>query len=507
MKLEISNAEKMLFVTHQALDNELELKISSLRAEYKAHKENLDQKSRLDTQGVRLKLQGTERSLELEQEFVSGLRKIPDEIVVEILQWHLQDRTPPRTLALVCKGWKTLLLHTPSFWRALKAHLVHPDSLERDIDTLSKRIALSRSTQLDITLCLLSSSEHSNDIGFPLFQLIAQTGIERWRSLKLQCIVWPTSHPSLEGMFRGTASNLQKLELPIESGPFSQIYKIILQSRPRITEVTFAGAVPLVFQDSTIFQRASKVTADATVFQQLAPFKNLQELCIAGLGHALYASLPPLAAHTELHYSVTRWQLYSLQRQNVVSLYLWTIADMGMNAIIDFPELISLSINNNGITALERISAPKLAKLSLALRRTDARSRKLETSRTMDIVLNKPQNITIRPTSLIMALSISTTTVLAILQLWPQLQHLELTFGDEFAWKGAFPNAFTRKKNPLCPKLVTLRLQSYSGSFAKDIGHWEEIAKLILATRKGSPLNKIEWNDAGGDWHRLPVSN
>jgi hypothetical protein len=85
---------------------------------------------------------------------MSGHQMIPDEIVVEILQWHLQGRTPPRRLALVCKGWRTLLLDTSSFWRTLEAYSVYPDSLEREVDTLSKRIALSRSTLLDITLSL-----------------------------------------------------------------------------------------------------------------------------------------------------------------------------------------------------------------------------------------------------------------------------------------------------------------------------------------------------------------
>jgi hypothetical protein len=514
MKMEINNAEETLLAAHQALDNELEAKISSIRAEYKAKKENLNEKSRLDTQGVRLKLEDTEKRLELEQEFVSDFRKIPNEIVVEILQWHLQDQTPPRTLALVCKAWKALLLHTPSFWRTLHAYLVYPNSLEREVDALSKRIALSRSTLLDITL---SWGDGYNDFFFyddgdeyykmDLFKLVAETGIKRWRSLKLQCIsgwCWPTSQLSLEGIFHGTASSLQKLELPLELDPFSSIYRIILQST-RIKEVTFTGAAPSVFQGSTIFQNVAKVTASATVFQQIAPFNNLQELCITDWDrNSQCASLPPLAVHTELHGSVTRWQLHSLQWQNVVSLHLRTITNTEFDTIVDFPELINLSISNDGIAALERISAPKLANLSLALERTDTRTRKLEISRTMDIVRNKPQNIMIRPTSLTMALPVSTTAVLAILQLWPQLQHLELTYGNEFSWKGAFPNSLTRKNNPLCLELVTLRLQTHSGIFGK---RWEEIAKSILAIRKDLPLNKIEWRYVGEAWRRLTVSN
>jgi len=106
-----------------------------------------------------------------------------------------------------------------------------------------------------------------------------------------------------------------------------------------------------------------------------------------------------------------------------------------------------------------------------------------------------------------MNLSISTTAVLAILQLWPQLRHLELTFGKEFAWKGAFPNSLTRKKNPLCPELVTLRLESDSKGFEEDMERWDEIAKSIFAARKGLPLNRIEWRYAGGTWHELTASN
>jgi hypothetical protein len=244
---------------------------------------------------VRLKSKKTEKRLE---SFMSGHRHIPDEIVVEILQLHLQDQTPPRTFALVCKGWRTLLLYTSSFWRALEARLVYPDSFEREIDTLSKRIALSRSTLLDITLTL--REDHNDDdnsydiyqspLKTDLFKLIAKTGIERWRSLTLQCVRdwgWYIHQPSLEGIFHGTATALQALEFrgsvhlnPPDLDPFSPIYEIILQSRPRIKKVTFNGAIPFVFRGSTIFQSASKVTANATAFRHLAPFNNLQELCI-----------------------------------------------------------------------------------------------------------------------------------------------------------------------------------------------------------------------------------
>jgi hypothetical protein len=513
MKLKINNAEETLLAEHRALDNELEAKISSIRAEYKTQKEKLDEQSQLDTQPVRLKLEEMEKRLELECEFVSGLRKIPDEIVVEILQWHLQDQIPPRDLALVCKSWTKLLRHTPSFWRDLKAHFVDSDSLEREVDRLSKRIALSRSALLDITLSLHTSydndSDSDNDKSPPnmdLFKLIAGTGIERWRSLRL-LDTWPISRTSLEGIFHGTASALQKLALP-GNLVFSPIYRIILQSKPRIKEVTFFGAIPSVFQDSTIFQSASKVTANVNTFQQVPPFNNIQELSIADwVSNPEYTSLPPLAVNTSLYESITRRDLHSLQRQNVVSLSLRKLTNTEYDTIIDFPQLISLSLTDDGFASLERISAPKLANLELAFGWTDAQRRKLEISETMHILRNKPQNIIIRPTSLNMNLSISTTAVLAILQLWPQLQHLALTFGDQFAWKGAFPNSFTRKKNPLCPELVTLRLESDSKGFGKDMERWDEIAKSILATRKGFPLNKIEWTCGDGTWHKRTASN
>jgi hypothetical protein len=42
----------------------------------------------------------------------------------------------------------------------------------------------------------------------------------------------------------------------------------------------------------------------------------------------------------------------------------------------------------------------------------------------------------------------------------------------------------TRKNNPLCPELVTLRLQSHSNMFRINVEHWGEIAKSILAACK-----------------------
>jgi hypothetical protein len=175
---------------------------------------------------------------------------------------------------------------------------------------------------------------------------------------------------------------------------------------------------------------------------------------------------------------------------------------------IDFPELTSLSLED-GFRSIESISAPKLTHLKMVIRWLTSPGRKKENSDTISLLRERPENLILRPISLTMDLALNTTTVLAILRHWSQLQHLTLTLGTDFSWKDAFPNAFTRKKNPVCPELISLRLILRVADFSSKLENWKNMLNSIYLARRNTPLQTIEWKFApwewnlGGKWHSV----
>jgi hypothetical protein len=77
------------------LKNELEAKVAALRNEYQAAEKALEEETRVRTALPRSLVEDLEKRLALEQEFVAGIRKVPDEILVEILKITWGMRYPP----------------------------------------------------------------------------------------------------------------------------------------------------------------------------------------------------------------------------------------------------------------------------------------------------------------------------------------------------------------------------------------------------------------------------
>lgn len=514
LKQEISSAEDALCTKRMELKSELEAKMTALRDKYQVAERELEEQTRLQNAGPRVQLEDLEKRLNLEQAFLAGIRKVPDEILVEILQQHLSGRLPSRQLASVCKGWKALIEGTPSFWRNIQASFVTAHNAEYEVAVLRRRIELSRSTLLDIKLILCNHVlEESQD---DLFRLIAQTGIERWRSLKLWN-VYPlqAQYFSLEGIFTGTFLALQSLDCDCSNfqepltDPCIPIYRLIVQSKPPIKRLMLNGRYPSIFQGTSIFRQIRELHIPVDVASQLFPLINLERLRVFGSGYRQdLSSWPPLPAYTCFMGSLNREQLANLQRQKVKDFAVASLDGDGFDIHIDFPELKSLSIAEGGLCSIERISAPKLTHLQMTTKWINPASRKKESSDTISLLRERPYNLTFRPISLTMDLALNTTAVLAVLQHWPQLQYLTITFGTEFSWRSAFPNAFTRKKNRVCPKLMSLRLILRLNILSTKLENWKNMLNSIYLARRNTPLQTIEWMfehdwDQDGKWHSV----
>jgi hypothetical protein len=483
--------------------------MAALRNKYQAAEKALEEQTQVRTALSRSLLEDLEKRLALEQEFVAGIRRVPNEILVEILKHYLGDGLPDRRLASVCKGWKALLQHTPSFWRNLQASFIFAREVEHEVTVLERRIELSCSTLLDVTF---NGPNHNiyERRSTDLFKLISKTGIERWQSLKISSTYsLHNMDTSLEGIFTGKLSALQSLHCDIagflspDKDPFIPIYQLIIQSSPPIERLTIYGPNPQLFQGSSIFHRVHELKATATTVSQLVPLHNLKTLRINGWpGHdfSAFHGWPPLPTYTLFVYELTRQQLDALSRQSVTEFVVTNLIGDASGVIIDFPELTSLSITEGGFCSIENIFAPKLTELQITDHWGNAPSRKKKISDTISFLRERPNNIMLGPTTLTLNIPVNTTAVLAILQHWPQLQHFTLTFGNNFAWNATFPNAFTRKKSPVCPELRTLRLILKIKDFEVKQEQWKKIVMSIYLARRNTPLQTIAWMFDGPEW-------
>jgi hypothetical protein len=344
---------------------------------------------------------------------------------------------------------------------------------------------------LDVT----PSGQPYEECNTELFKLISKTGIERWRSLQLYnySYSWRTIDTSLEGIFTGKFLALQSLRIStLATDPFISIYQLIIQSRPPIKQLTIYGLNSPFFPGSSIFPRVQELNATASAVSQLVPLDNLKTLRINGrLGHNVsFHKWPPLPTYTLFEYEITRQQLNALSRQSVREFVVRNLVDDASGVIIDFPELTSLCITLGGFCSIENIFAPRLTDLQIT---NDWGNSEKDISDMISFLRERPVNIMLRPTALTLNIPINTTAVLAILQHWSQLQRLTLTFGNEFAWNAAFPNAFTREKSPVCPKLTTLRLIFKIKDFEVKQEQWKETMMSIYLARRNTPLQTVAW--------------
>src|SRR4051812_17415306 len=99
---------------------------------------------------------------------VSGVHKLPNELIVDILQSVIGGETPSQHLATVCKRWKALQLNNPLFWQKLGAYFVDDDQLAFHASRLQRRLELSQETLIHITLDVSAYQEGYSKLLFEI---------------------------------------------------------------------------------------------------------------------------------------------------------------------------------------------------------------------------------------------------------------------------------------------------------------------------------------------------
>jgi hypothetical protein len=177
----------------------------------------------------------------------------------------------------------------------------------------------------------------------------------------------------------------------------------------------------------------------------------------------------------------------------------------------EMPCLVSLSLSGpNVFTCLLDLQAPNLVDLSLVDNGypncTRKRSPEDHSKAATNVFKDERHRVHVRPTVLKLCLSLKVSPMLLILRSWSQVEHLELHWNRQFQWNGHFLRAFCQDNNnktnkrskPICPNLVTLRVQMKRWQ-NEDLylAKWGEGAKKILKARLGAglPLEKIVWTE------------
>lgn len=374
---------------------------------------------------------------------------------------------------------------------------------------LQRRIELSRGVLLNVILD--ASIPPQSSISYDLFELVASTGVERWKTLEL----WHSDvNCPIEGIDQlfatGQFISLQSLFLKYDKGQdyFSSISQLIVQSKPRIDKLNVWGTIPEIYCNPEVFGRTETVIGDADAIGQL---RGLKAMKIIEVKSARFepSPLPPLP-NRAVFKRLYRGQLLGLDRTRVRDLEVDEWTDNIGPEILDFPALETLSIHSGVLSDIQKISAPQLQVLQLdgtsASRRFFAD--RWEDERFTAIAKQPDATILIKPTILRLTVDTKVTNnlLIPILDIWPQLQNMKLMFCRE-APKEELLKRFTDPAAPLCPQLVDLALESViSREHRQD---WESLARRMFQLRRDLPLQTIQWrwressSRDSGSWHTI----
>lgn len=430
----------------------------------------------------------------------SPIERLPPEMLVQVFNWHRGDSVPRRALSLVCRKWRNILLDSPILWSHLEARVVSKREMDTEKDRLRRWIELSRSVLLDIVL----EAPRSHLVlghGCDLFELIANTGVDRWRTLKLIY----SGHPfiGLAQSFNHVSTNGRSISLRalsliyvgygLANDPFSQISRLIIESKPLIQDVYVLGSIPDLYTDPAIFQHAKVVAGNANALAKLRGLASMQSLEVLGSGFSDISLLPPLPERVTLD-SIHRSQIMGTPLANIrfLEVHVW-IEDT--TSVLGFPKLETLILGIGSLLDIRKISAPRVQSLKLGGNRDIGSSLydySLENNLIRATFAVIPPVIHMRPTTFSLRIDarLGGETLILVLNAWPQLEYLTLIF-HRCTPKYAFINSL--ETSPLCPRLVDLTLDMPTYTSETEAPGWENVARKMFALRRSLPLQVVRW--------------
>lgn len=421
--------------------------------------------------------------------------------MVDIFE-HLVGRDPPRrSLALVCKEWREWILNTPCLWRHIQVHFVTNVALRRYLIKINRRIELSGSVPLNITLSTVGFTYIACNV--EPFKAIASSGMGRWESLTLLNETALVPIDFLNGIFNSHLTSLRSLEIRYlnKHDPFQPLNECIVKSNPPISNLDL-DLPPTSLQGTAVFQRILRLRAPPDVIMKLHPLRGLQYLYVRYIGtshsYTNPALFPVLPETTTFEY-VRKSHLRDFQLHNIRFMEIYFKRETEV-VMLEFPSLESLDIRSGDLTDIKGLSAPKLHSLKIrynGLFTSVAEESKIVTAFFRDDLAL----VQMHPLRLDLFINTTVETLVLVLQHWSQVQHISLRF-RRFAMKKAFIKELIGNSNQLCPKLVTLYMESLI-SMEEIEEEFVVVARQLLQERKDAVLNWIEWKSGSKDWGQL----
>lgn len=499
---QIEARDRTLLLELAELDETFDRMLATLRSSLAANKRRLVEDTQTETREMHLRLQEMMHRVGEEPSFKPVIQIVPPEILANIFECYLENEVPARRLALVCKRWRATMLETPRLWRTLEARCVHEGNLdfEHQLSQLKRRIELLGTGTMELNVTLYLTAFETVLPSIEPFRLVANTGIERWQSLRLACSTYHIELPTLflAGIFVGSFKTLRVIEFSHGDwrNQFVPIEELLVKSRPPIDEIRITGRkFPQILRDSDFLRQAKKISCPTEIYEEMSNLENIQQLktwtYIRNIRPYLtLRQLPPLPKITFFQW-MSRSELYKFDKQKVEDL---TIFSLGFESIyaympeIVLPVLTRLTIRSAGFYGLRNLIAPKLENLTIT---SDFDKRDLTV---------QTHTIKLRPLSLNFELydGFFEVNTISVLRSWEQLQHIQ--FSNEWsAWATSFESQFFREKQ-LLPNLQTLRLDMKTKSDlenAKARRRCVLFAQKLLISRRGTSLETVEWRIDG----------
>lgn len=429
---------------------------------------------------------------------IASIHRLPPEILTEIFRWITQGRPPSRNLASVCKGWEELLQQTPGFWSNIRVRFHEAEHLQ-ELQRIRRRIELSQSALLDVEMNI--STGIGGVWGLEIFELVLDTGIERWRSLTvISCGENSISNElssRLSGRYFSALRYLTVYDGRYRSnGLVSAIGVLLVQSKPRIEELDINGNLPRAYTNAEVLKYVRRVKMPAYLASRLQGLSSLQEIDVQGLVDA--KSFPPLPCRAKFEF-LQRDSLKIIQiahlRHLEVEKWLGTCSE----PIIELPELISLSFGDGSLLNVTNILASNLQILKV----TDSPGQGDIDYMVITAIINRsPVTVFVRPTHLTLQTKMPAQNLLRVLKNWSQVLHLTLVL-DYQSIKHSFFEIFVQAEETLCPDLINLRLDAESLHVSDEVEKWDGMAREIHRSRENLPLEYIAWRLRPHAWHLI----
>ncbi|KAG9042270.1 hypothetical protein FS842_002241 [Serendipita sp. 407] len=441
---------------------------------------------------------------------------LPEEIWGEIFEWVCVDTgVPSRKLALVSKHWKQLILGLPRLWSKVEVDMTTLHPPEVILDRLERRLRHARDVNLDVVIINTSKSFWiDNSHYLNLFKTLVKLGpVERWHSLQI-CDYHSDDPLILNEVLTGKFSSLRVLIIVYDTwqtrpGMHSDLVRLAVHSRPSLKHLgLYTDQLPInlepLFQQQAITTFSGRVKTFHMLPQDF--LANLREVRLDCAHSGWFKPNAPKAL-PQCRATITNfspWAVTTIDARNVTMLHISVALNSGVFlAPFELPNLHTLHLSPCVPQLLEVFNAPKVQVLKLSRAHEGGKSRSLKMVRNDHKALahllfqKNRQLLTIYPISVtIDVMGITNTTLLVMLEAWPQLKHLSIVLDDSFECFGIFAKRWRDQKSPLFPNLETMYMEVDWHTNGRKWNRWKVLAKEMMLASKDLPLRSIIWRNS-----------